>query len=71
MTEAKDVLAPRYAGQIEAQIKHARDTNQPFNLVVSPRTTRVPQRILDEAELTGGGVFVFDAARGTLTRWAP
>lgn len=67
--EVKNVLQQSLTTQIKAQLKAAEDADIPYNLIVSPRTRRVTNEIIERAEASGGGVFVFDAATGQINPW--
>jgi hypothetical protein len=64
VTEIKDVRRIRFDQQLQAQFDVARQSDQTFNLIISPKTETV-SRPLQQAVRSRGGVIVeFDAATG-------
>jgi len=64
--EIKNVLELSFSPQIRAQLRIARETGTPLNIVVSPRTQRVTKALRDRVERAGGNIHVFDPATGTI-----
>ncbi|WP_114391083.1 putative toxin [Notoacmeibacter marinus] len=71
LLEAKNVQNLSLSPQLRAQAQIARETGQPMNLIVSPRTQRVSGPLLDDVRSTGGNVHIYDPATDILTPWAP
>jgi hypothetical protein len=72
--EAKNVLKLSLSPQLQAQVKIAKASDEPLNLVVSPRTQTVSRPLLDAVRSTGrgnvkGNVYVYDPVADTLTPW--
>ena len=64
--EIKNVLNLSLTTQLEAMIKTASDTKIPFNLVVSPRTRSISEKLKKAIKDTGGSIQVFDPVTGTM-----
>jgi len=69
MLEVKNVQNLSMSNQLRAQIQHAGETEQPLNLVVSPRTTNVSAELRTQIEGTGGGIYRYDPSTGELTKF--
>jgi Restriction endonuclease fold toxin 7 len=67
VTEIKSGLEIDNSLQLRIQATYAKSTGVPFNLVVSPTTQRVSQRVKNQVSLTGGTIQRFDPATGTFT----
>ena len=67
--EAKNVQKLSYSPQLQAQVALARENNQPFNLVVSPRTRTVSEPLRDAVKKTRGGIYVYNPATKDLTEF--
>ena len=67
--EAKNVQKLSLSNQLRAQIKLARENNQPFNLVVSPRTRTVSEPLRDAVKKTRGHIYVYNPATKDLTEF--
>lgn len=65
LLEAKNVQNLSLSPQLRAQAQIARESGQPLNLVVSPRTQQVSGPLLNDVRSTGGNVFVYNR----LTPW--
>lgn len=69
IVEVKNVINISQTNQLRAQAREARNTGQPMNLVVSPRTINISQPTLDLIENTGGAVYRFDPITGKMTTY--
>ena len=67
--EAKNVQKLSLSNQLRAQIKLAGENNQPFNLVVSPRTRTVSEPLWRQVRNTGGDIYVYNPATKDLTEF--
>lgn len=67
MLEVKNVQNLSMSDQLRAQIFHAKETGQPLNLVVSPRTTNVSSVLQQEIRETGGNIYRYNPATSELT----
>ena len=67
--EAKNVQKLSYSPQLQAQVALARENNQPFNLVVSPRTRTVSGPLRDAVEDARGHVYVYDPVTKELSEF--
>lgn len=69
LLEVKDVQKLSMRNQLRGQIKVANDTDQPLNLVVSPRTHSVSKELMFQVRETGGDIYRYNPATGDLTRF--
>ena len=69
MLEVKNVLRLSMSNQLRAQIKIARETGQPLNIVVSPRTINVSGELKNEVKETGGAIYRYNPVTGNLTEF--
>lgn len=69
MLEVKNVQRLSMSNQLRTQIKIARDTGQPLNIVVSPRTINVSMKIIRKVRRTGGDVYRYNPKTGDLTKF--
>ncbi|WP_313387883.1 hemagglutinin repeat-containing protein [Achromobacter aegrifaciens] len=69
MLEVKNVKNLSMSDQLRAQILHAKETGQPLNLVVSPRTTNISKNLQQEIAGTGGGIYRYNPANSELTKY--
>ncbi|WP_107497092.1 putative toxin [Thalassobius sp. I31.1] len=69
LLEAKNVQRLSLSPQLRAQSQIARESGEPLNLVVSPRTQTVSGPLLNDVRSTGGNVFVYNPATDSLTPW--
>jgi hypothetical protein len=67
--EIKNVLDLSLSKQLESFVAVARATGAPLNIIVSPRTRYISGPIRDAVTRTGGGIFVFDPATGSVVEW--
>ncbi|ENW94590.1 DUF637 domain-containing protein, partial [Acinetobacter sp. NIPH 298] len=67
IVEVKDVMNLSLSKQLQAQIKLAGDTGQPFNLVISERNQYISEPLRKAIERNNGKVYVFDSSHKTLT----
>ncbi|WP_277757085.1 putative toxin [Achromobacter denitrificans] len=69
MLEVKNVQSLSMSDQLRAQILHAKETGQPLNLVVSPRTSNVSRMLQQEIRETGGNVYRYNPSSNELTNF--
>ncbi|WP_175163973.1 putative toxin [Achromobacter aegrifaciens] len=69
MLEVKNVKNLSMSDQLRAQILHAKETGQPLNLVVSPRTTNISKNLQQETAGTGGGIYRYNPTSSELTKY--
>jgi hypothetical protein len=69
LLEVKNVQNLSMSNQLRAQVRLAIETNQPLNIVVSPRTTNVSRQVTEQVTRTGGNIYMYDPATGDLTRF--
>ena len=55
--------------QLRAQIRHAGVTGQPFNLVVSQRTSRISAEVLRQVRATGGEIYRYNPGTGEFSKY--
>ncbi len=69
MLEVKNVQRLSMSNQLRTQIQIARDTGQPLNIVVSPKTINVSMKIIRKVRRTGGDVYRYNPKTGDLTKF--
>lgn len=62
--EFKDAKSVDYTSQIQAQINLAKQTKQPYNLIVSELNEKIDPRIIREVQKTGGQILRLDLRTG-------
>ena len=69
VVEIKNVVNISMSDQLRAQIRHAGVTGQPFNLVVSQRTSRISAEVLRQVRATGGEIYRYNPGTGEFSKY--
>lgn len=57
------------SNQLRAQIRHATNSGQPLNLVVSPRTYNVSEELTEQVRMIGVDIYKCNPATGELAKF--
>jgi hypothetical protein len=65
VTDIKDEISPTFDNQAKAQYNYATQTQQTFNLIISPRTQTISVNLQNAIRQTGGVIVEFNPSTGS------